>query len=316
MSSFLSILQFAWRTAIRERRLWWYALPAGFAIGSGFGSAIAQALHGSLLPLPMALFAEPWVATIGRVGAIWDQARATGIGATIATVAFAVLLACFALAMVWLIVACANVLILAVGYRLEGKPMPRALLRAVADRWAPAFAVHLMAQVVAWVVLRGWSAIIGSIGIVPSIGETIRLTAGFVVTVLVLSAWSVLTVLALVGVVLDHQRPVVAMRNAFIALRDRWLALTLVSALLTIANAASLAVWIGGTFVLALPFLFIGGIGVSMRSGAVIQGATVTGMPVLVAFSVLLAVIFTVFITAAWVSVSRKPEAGSWKLGE
>jgi len=300
VSLYLPILRTAWRTALRERRLWGFALFAGLLIGSGFGTAIVQ-VSGTdptqdILPRILALNAG----SLSRIGPLWSQAIATGAGAVAALSALGVVILVFLLAVLWFAVIGTNALVLAGEHIARAKAIPRDLRQRAQARFWPTLTIHLIAKVVTVALLTAWGSVLTATAFAETSRATVRGIIAFVVTALLLTVVHIATPYAIAGVTLDRRGALTAFREALTLLRDRWLISVEASLLLTAANFLSIAAWAAGSLVLALPFLFLGGIAIANGNGAILTIAIVAGITVLVAYLVLIVMVFTTFLMTAW----------------
>ncbi len=316
MSLYLPILKTAWRTAVRERRLWGFALFAGLLIGSGFGTAVVQVTGvdptRSVLPSILDLN----VGSLSRIGPLWSQAVATGTGAVAALSALGVVILALLLAILWFAVVGANALVLAGEHVARAKAIPRDLRQRAQARFWPTFTIHLIAKVVTIALITAWGSVLTTTAFAATPRATVRGIIAFVVTATILTVIHIATPYAIASATLDRRGALSAIREALVLLRDRWLISVEASLLLTTANFLSIAAWAAGSLVLALPFLFLGGIAIANGASAMLTVAIIAGIAVLVAYLVLIAMVFTTFLTMAWTllylrltSEGEEPEA-------
>lgn len=300
MQLYLPILKTAWRTALRERRLWWYAFFAGLLIGSGFGTAITQ-VSGTdpaqdVLPRMLDLNAG----SLNRIPLLWTQAVATGPGAAAALIAFGVVVLALLLAILWFAVVGANALVLAGEHVARGKAIPSDLRSRAQMRFWPTLAIHLIAKAVMVALLTAWGEVLAVTAFATTSGATARGITAFVVTALLLTVVHIVTPYAIANAMIDRRGTLPALREAVALLRERWMISIEASLLFSAVNLLSIVVWLVGSTLVALPFIFLGGIAIANGMGVVLTATIVVGIATLVVYFTLIAMCFTTFLTTAW----------------
>lgn len=297
---YLPILKTAWRTAIRERRLWWYALFAGLLIGSGFGTAVAQVSGADPAQGIVLRALELNVPSFSRIPLLWTQAVATGPGAAAALIALGVVVLALLLAILWLAVVGANALVLAGEHVARSKAIPSDLRSRAQTQFWPTFAIHLIAKVLTVALLTAWGEMLTVSAFTATRGSTIRGIAAFVITALLLTVVHIVTPYAIANATIDRRGALPALREAVALLRERWMISIEASLLFSAVNLLSIVAWLVGSVLVALPFLFLGGIAVANGMGTVLTTTIVVGVAALVAYFMLIAMCFTTFLTLSW----------------
>jgi|GEM_PF-5637267 len=300
MPSYRSIMMAAWAIAFRARSLWWFAFFGGLLIGSGFGSAVLQTLNANPAQDVLMRVLTMEATTSDRVGALWAQARATGPAATVALSAYGVLLASLLALIVWLAVVGVNAIVIAASHASEPLPTLRELRRRAHARFWPTFGIHVIAKAAEAVLLTAWGAALIASAVRDTPMTNVRAILAFVVTVILITIIHVATPYAVASAVLDRRSMLTALREAFALLRDHWFIAVETSLFLTLANVAAIAVWIIGSALLVLPFLFLGSIAIAKGVGALYAIALIGGIGVLAVWLAGIAVIFTTFLISAW----------------
>ena len=300
------ILIAGFRTALRERWLAGYALLAGLVIGSGFGSAILQALNEDSTGGLRDAMLHPTTGMFRTIADLFAQASATGIGATLGLAAFGLAILALIAAIVWGTVVGANALVLAAHAIDRGAAIPRPLARPARERVVPALALHLLAKAAALIVLLLWATMLAS---AASSNHPIATAGGiiaFTITILFLTIMHIVTPLSLTAIVLKNERALPAIRSAWTLLRAHTLLLVETSFLLTVLQAASIGAWMVSGFIATLPFIFLGGIGVTHGIAGLFTAATIGGAIILLALLVIIAAIATTVTITVWTTISLR----------
>jgi len=300
MALYLPILKTAWRTALHERRLWGFALFAGFLIGSGFGTAVIQVSGTDPAQEFLPGILNIHVGLLSRISPLWAQAVATGPGATAALAAYGVILLAILLAILWIAVVGGNALMLAAERRARAAAIPRDLRLRAQERLWPTLAIHGIAKVLTAALLAAWGAVLTVSAFATTPFATARGIVAFIVTALLLTTIHIVTPYAIANVLLDRRRIAPAIREAFVLLRDRWLISVEASLLLSAVNVLGIIAWIGGSALIALPFLFLGGIAIANHASALLTATVAVGITALIVYLALVAMAFTTFLTTAW----------------
>lgn len=330
MDLYRPILKTAWRTAIRERRLWWYALFAGLLIGSGFGTAVAQVSGTDPAQGVVLRVLDLNVPSFSRIPLLWTQAVATGPGAAAALVALGVVILALLLTILWFAVVGANALVLAGEHVAHMRTIPRDLRGRAQERFWPTFGIHLIAKALTVALLTAWGEVLTVSAFTATRGSTIRGIAAFVITALLLTVVHIVTPYAIANATIDRRSALPALREAVALLRERWMISIEASLLFSAVNLLSIVVWLIGSVLVALPFLFLGSIAAANGMSAVLTTTIVVGVAALVAYFTLIAMCFTTFLTLSWTllylrltgpgeepepwimrATSRKPQAAS-----
>ncbi|MDP3770679.1 MAG: hypothetical protein Q8R16_00065 [bacterium] len=300
MSLYLPILKSAWQTALQERRLWGFALFAGFLVGSGFGTAIVQVSGADPTQDVLPSILNINAGSVSRIGPLWAQAVATGPGAAAALVAYGVVILAILLAILWFAVVGVNALVLAAERRSRTASIPRDLRRRAQEHFWPTLVIHCIAKAATIALLATWGAVLTMSAFTATASATGIGVVAFIVTAILLTALHIATPYAIANALLDRHGAVPAIREAFALLRDRWLISVEASLLLSAINALGIIVWLGGSVIVALPFLFLGGIAITNGAGALLTATIAVGITALVAYLALIAMVFTTFLTTAW----------------
>lgn len=306
MSLYLPILRTALRTALRERRLWPFAIFAGFLIGSGLGTAIVQ-VSGTdqtqeFLPNILNINRR----SFSRIGALWTQAVATGPGATAALIAYGIVLLAILFAIIWVAVVGVNALMCAAEHTTRATALPRDLRRRAQDRFWITLAIHGIAKVTTVLLLAAWGAVLTVNAFSDTPLATVRGIVTFVIVALLLTIIHIATPYAIANALFDRHDVIPAIREALTLLRDRWLISVEMSILLSAINVLGIVVWLGGSAVVALPFLFLGGIAITNGASALLTTTIAIGITTLVIYLALIAMVFTTFLTTAWALLSLR----------
>lgn len=295
----LPIIRAAWRIAWRERRVWVFALLAGLIIGSGIGNALMQ-IYGVDVTDGWWGYGEGMA---GSIGGLWVQARATGVGATAALGALGALIIASVAVVIWAVVVSVAAIVIGAEPLARGATAPTGLgKRAIASAW-PVFVVLLAMRVGIFLAMTIWrAALLWQIKSPTTPVIAIGIIT-FITLVVVISILHITTPFAVMNVVIDRARPLRAIREALALIRDRWPIIIESSCVLTIANAIGVIVWIAGSFILALPFVFLVGIGSIKGMPWLTMASFAVGGIVLAIFTVILSMIVTTFIVSAWTMV-------------
>lgn len=311
---YLPILQHAWRIACKERQRWPFALFAGLLIGTGIGSAILQTLGTDPSQGALGAFLHPSTGLYGQAGELWTQARATSTGATIALIAYGIVITAMIGGIFWFAVVGANALMLFTAAR---DPVARrAVIRRAARRFWHTAATHIILKVLTVVVLIGWSMVFTRAIVVSTTESTAAAIIVFVLAASVLSCVHIVTPYTIAGITIDERPFGPALREAFALLRDRFLITIEASVLLTIASVVGFLVWIIGSFILAIPFALLFGIALAQHAPSFILTTVAAGLITLAAYLIILTMMYTTFLITAWAllyvrltSPGAKPEA-------
>lgn len=300
MPLYLPILKTAWRTALRKRRLWWYALFAGLLIGSGIGNALTQVVGADPTRGAIAAIVNQIAEPISQPALLWAQARATGTGATIALVAYGLFLSGLLALILWLAVMGMNALVLAAERTARSTDIPTDLRQRVRRPFWSTLGIHVVMKAATATLLTIWGVVLATVASNRTTGATAGGVVAFTITVLLLTIIHLATPYAIASAVLDRRRTWSALRDAFALLRERWLITMEASILLTLANIAGVAAWLAGSFLLALPFLFLGGIAITKGATTLFTIAIIGGIVTLLAYLTVIAMCFTTFLATAW----------------
>lgn len=306
MSLYLPILRTALRTALRERRLWPFAIFAGFLIGSGFGTAIVQ-LSGTdptqeFLPNVLSINTK----SFSRIGPLWAQAVATGPGATAALIAYGIVLLAILFAIIWIAVVGVNALMISAEHTARATALPRDLRRRAQERFWTTLVIHGTAKVATILLLAAWGAMLTVNAFSDTPLATARGIVTFVIVAILLTIIHIATPYAIANAIFDRHGVIPAIREALTLLRDRWLISVEASILLSAINALGIVVWLGGSVIIALPFLFLGGIAITNGASALLTTTIAIGITALVIYLALIAMAFTTFLTTAWALLSLR----------
>ncbi|MDO8462971.1 MAG: hypothetical protein Q7S96_01710 [bacterium] len=300
IQAILHILRSAWRVALRERRLWLYALFVGLAIGSGFASATLQVLGGD--PTQQAAALVPLLQTEGGTTAaeLWQTARTNGTAATGGLLAFGAAALALVGVFIWLIVLSTNALLLAGAALARGEKIPRDLRRRAHARSWPTLAILILFRIAGAAVLIAWGVILRYAIAVPTTAGTIAGVIGFIVAVLALTVLHLATPLALIETTVTRRRVGDAIRRTFAHLNAHRLLALKFSVALSAANILFLLVWSVGGLLVVLPFVFLGGVAVQTGTETLYIVAMISGLTVLTIVALTTAAIYVLFLTNAW----------------
>lgn len=285
---------------MHERRLWWFALFAGLLVGSGFGSAITQILNANPVPGALASILGLRTAPLGRLNALWLQARATGPEATVTLAAFGLLLAVLLALVLWLAVIGVNAIVLAAERTERSQAIPPDLRRRAGARFWPTLGIHAFAKGTEALLLALWGTTIAAAAVKISAATSARALVAFVVAAILLTVIHIAVPYAIASAVIDRRNWTLALREALTLLREHWLISVETSFLLTAANIGAIAVWLAGSALLALPFLFLGGAAFAYGWKTTFSVAIVGGIMTLIAYLAVVSMIFTTFLATVW----------------
>lgn len=300
MDLYRPIITTAWNIALRTRRLWWFALFGGLLIGSGFGSALIQTLNVNPAQGALARVLDLQTTSPDRISALWEQARATGWGATVALVAYGLLLITFLAIIIWFAVIGVNAIVIAASRVPKSPSSLKELRRSAHARFWPTLGIHVIAKVAEAILLAAWAGVLIASMIQNTPFVNIRTVLAFVVTAMLLACIHIIAPYAITSAVLDRRNTLTALREAFALLRDHWFITIEASLLLTLTNIVAIVVWIAGGALLALPFLFLGSIAIAKGASALFSTALIGGIVVLAIWLACVAVVFTTFLVSAW----------------
>lgn len=295
----IPVIRSAWHIALRERRIWIFSLLAGLIIGSGIGSALIQIYSIDIT--------DGWLGygegMIGLVGGLWAQARATGAGAMVTLSVLWVLLLATVAAFIWLVVVSVAAIVLGSESPARGMAVPIGIgKRAIAYTWS-VFVVLIFVRVGIFIATAIWHSILFWHVVTPTTLTMVASIVAFIALAGVFSVLHIATPFAVMGVVFDRMRPLRAIQEALVLIRDRWLVIIEVSCVLTIANIIGVIAWLAGSFIIALPFAFLVGIGSTKGIPWLTMTSFAVGGVALTVFTIIIAIIITTFLTSAWTIV-------------
>ncbi|MDO8425242.1 MAG: hypothetical protein Q7T01_01885 [bacterium] len=296
------MLTSAWRTAIRERRLWVVAIFAGLVLGSGFGSAIIRLLAGD--PTQQITLLIPFTPDGATLSALWHQARTTGPLATAGLLGLGAVVLAIGTFLVYMVTMSTNAVLLGNRERIAGHSVPRTLFRAGRERFWPSFATIAVMRVIGAIIILCWMGLFARTLAMPETTGVALAAAGFVIATLLLAVLHIVTPLALIGVVLDRQRVRVALAEAFALLRTYRLVLTEFSLLLTAAHIVFyLALIIGGALI-AIPYSIVNSIAVATGSLTLFRIALIGTISTFLVFAIACSALFASFIASMWTQLA------------
>ncbi|MDO8598552.1 MAG: hypothetical protein Q7S02_00400 [bacterium] len=300
MDLYRPIITTAWGIALRARHLWWFALFGGLLIGSGFGSAIIQTLNANPAQSVLAQVLDLQTTSPDRISALWEQARATGWGATVALSAYGLLLLAFLAIIIWFAVIGVNAIVVAASRAPKSPSSSKELRRAAHARFWPTLGIHVIAKGTEAILLAAWGAVLIASAVQNTPFVNARAILAFVVTAVLLTCIHIIAPYAITSAVLDRRNALTALREAFALLRDHWFITIEASLLLTLTNIVAIAVWLAGGALLALPFLFLGGIAITKGASTLFSTALIGGIITLAIWLACIAMVFTTFLVSAW----------------
>ncbi|MFH1098423.1 MAG: hypothetical protein V1723_00625 [Candidatus Uhrbacteria bacterium] len=297
--SLLPILTVAWRTTLRERRLWPYALFAGLGIGSGLGSAIFQ-LSGSDPSITFfAALREPTQA-FGALGAIWTTAQANNWNGIAGILTYEILIIAVVAAIAWLTILGANALVIAASHTARAEQIPTNIRQRAQQQFWPAAAVQVSAKILAILIITAVDVTYTWAAFTATATPAIVATTAFVVAGLMLAVIHITTAYAIAAIVLGRRPPTAAFRDATNLIRKHYRVTAITTVILSGVNVVGLIVALLGGFLLSLPFLFLGGIGVTRGIISLITASTIVGIIIIAAWLAVVAATLTTFIATTW----------------
>ncbi|MBI4433458.1 hypothetical protein HY632_01675 [Candidatus Uhrbacteria bacterium] len=296
--AYRSLLVTAWSLTTHLRRFWYAALFGGILIGSGMGTAVFQVLGADPTNSVARVIAAP-SSPLATLATLWAQARATGIGATIALLAYGMLLCAALLALVWLAIHSVNVLVLATERRSRHTAIGATIHRDAESAFVPTLCIHLLTKAMTIIALIGWIRLLVHAALTTAV-MTLWVILGFLGVVALLIITEIVTAFAIASIVLDGRPALAALRDGGALLR-RYGRVTLEHTFLfTAAHVGAAIVWVIGTILLALPFIFLMSIGSAQHIAALPRLAVGIGIPVLIAYLAVVTMWFNTFLIAAW----------------
>jgi hypothetical protein len=117
---------------------------------------------------------------------------------------------------------------------------------------------------------------------------------------------SFLLVYAVGYVVVENQKLIPALRNAWRMFTDHWFVSLEIGFIMIVLNVLALALVIFGLYVFFLPSLFMWSLASVLQSQALFMTGVIVGFTLFVLYMALIASMFTVFTTATWTYLFTK----------
>jgi hypothetical protein len=182
----------------------------------------------------------------------------------------------------------------------RGSGLPSNLWQRARVQFWPSFGILAAAKVFTAIVLLSWSSILTSSALDVTALASFRAIMGFILTTCVLTVIHIVTAFAIPGAVIDGQSAGTAIREGWALTRARWLVTAEVTVLLSGAHMAAILAFNIGSFLVSLPFILLGGIGIAHGVPTLVAIAVAGRVVSLILLFLVTLTVITAFFTAAW----------------
>ncbi|MBI2436409.1 MAG: hypothetical protein HYV41_01530 [Candidatus Magasanikbacteria bacterium] len=142
--------------------------------------------------------------------------------------------------------------------------------------------------------------------IFPRVGDILLFLLLFLLATVMGMILSFLLVYAVGYVVVENQKLIPALQNAWRMFTDHWFVSLEIGFIMIVLNVLALALVIFGLYVFFLPSLFMWTIAVVFHSQALFMAGVIVGFILFALYMALIASMFTVFTTATWTYLFTK----------